>query len=440
MVTEERINRWIERYEGNGYLNGTILVADKENILLNKGFGMANWEHKVRNKPTTKFRIGSLTKAFTALAMYQLHQKKKLNINDCIGKYLPNYPQGENITIYHCLTNTAGIPNYASFPDFWSTQMRLPSSLNELINSFKSLELNFEPGSKFEYSNSGYALLTSIIEKVSDMSYGEYIQEKICCPLGMYNTGCDDGIKVVPNLATGYSFWENPIHAAYTDLSFPLGAYGLYSTTEDLFIWDKALKSSQLLTRELTNKMFTSNQDSYASGWMVSEILKRKCVHHFGDIGGFFNDFLRFVDEQVTIIFLSNMAVTPVMHLTQEIAKLIFGENVSLPLPVEPINFPNLECMTGKYLIENDKNKFLEVTMKQGELYLTVPKRYGVLYKFKLVPVSDNSTRATFLTEMVNEQLIFHYSLSGKIENIEYKDFNETKYIAYKDLNNQHVF
>lgn len=434
MVTEDRIGRWIERYEGNGYLNGTILVADKENILLNKGFGMANWEHKVLNKPTTKFRIGSLTKAFTALAIFLLHQKEKLNINDCIGKYLPNYPQGEKITIYHCLTNTSGIPNYTNFPDFWSTTMRLPLTLNQLINSFKHLELNFEPGSRFEYSNSGYALLTAIIEKVSDMSYGEYIQEKICRPLGMYNTGCDDGIKVVPNLATGYSFWENPIHPAYTDLSFPLGAYGLYSTTEDLFIWDKALKSSQLLNRELTDKMFTSNLGSYASGWMVSVILKRKCVHHFGDISGFFSDFLRFIDEQVTIIFLSNMAVTPVTHLTQEIAKLIFEEKASLPIPVEPISLTNIESIKGKYLIENDKNKVLEITIKQGELYLTVPKRYGVLYKFKLILVSHNSSKATFLTEMVNEQLIFHYSLSGEIENVEYKDFNETKYIAYKDL------
>lgn len=434
MITEEQIGRWIERYEGNGYLNGSILIASNGNILLNQGFGMANWEHKVLNKPTTKFRIGSLTKAFTALAIFQLHEKKKLNINDCIGKYLPNFPQGEKITIYHCLTNTSGIPNYTSFPDFWATKMRLPSTLNQLIDSFKNLELNFEPGSRFEYSNSGYALLTTIIEKVSGMSYGGYIQEKICHPLGMYNTGCDEGIKVVPNLATGYSFSEEPIHPAYTDLSFPLGAYGLYSTTEDLFIWDVALKSSQLLNRELTEIMFTSNLGSYACGWMVSEILNRKCEHHFGDISGFSSDFLRFVDEQVTIIFLSNMAVTPVTHLTQEIAKLIFKENVALPHTLETVSMKNKENMIGRYVIEHDKNKTFDISIKRGELYLTVAKMYDVLYKFKLVPVSHNSTKSIFLTEMVNEQLIFNYSSSGEIEYIEYKDFYEKKYIAYKDL------
>lgn len=250
-------SRWIERYEENGYLNGSILIASNENILLNKGFGMANWEHAVPNKPSTKYKIGSLTKAFTAMGIFQLHEKGKLSIDDCISKYLPNYPQGEKITIYHCLTNTTGIPNYTSFPDFWPKTMRLPMTLHELIDSFKHLELNFEPGRKFEYSNSGYTLLTAIIEKVSGMSYAEYIQENICRPLGMDNTGCDDGVEIVVDLASGYSFWEKPIHAPFADLSFPLGAYGLYSTTEDLFLWDQALKSSQLLNKELMEKMFT---------------------------------------------------------------------------------------------------------------------------------------------------------------------------------------
>lgn len=434
MIIEERIDKWIKSYEQNGYLNGSMLIASNENILLKKGFGMANLEHKVPNKPATKFRIGSLTKAFTALGIFQLHEKEKLNIYDCLSKYLPYYQNSEKITIYHCLTNTSGIPNYTNFPDFWSTTMRLPSTLNQLIDSFKNLELNFEPGSRFEYSNSGFALLTAIIEKVSGMSYADYIQEKICRPLGMYNTGCDDGINVVPGLASGYSFWENPVHPAYSDLSFPLGAYGLYSTTEDLYLWDKALKSSQLLNKELMKKMLTPNLSPYACGWMVSEMLGRKCVHHFGDISGFFSDFLRFVDEEVTVIFLSNMAITPVTHLTQEIAKVIFEENVSLPLPIVPINFTNTEFITGKYFIENESNKFLDISVKQGELYLTVPKMYGVLYKFKLVPVNHESKKTTFLTEMVNEQLIFHYLLSGEIEFIEYTDFYGKKFMAYKDL------
>ncbi|MBE1556471.1 serine hydrolase domain-containing protein [Sporosarcina limicola] len=422
MIVEERISYWVESYDQNGYLNGSILIASNDKILLNKGFGMANWEYNIPNMPTTKFRIGSLTKAFTAMGIFQLHEKQKLNINDHVGKYLPDYPNGDRITIYHCLTNSSGIPNYTNFADFWSSTMRLPSTLNQLIDSFKEQELDFEPGSSFGYSNSGYTLLTAIIEKVTGMSYTDYIQEQICHPLGMYNTDCDDGIKVVPGLASGYSYWEEPIHPAYADMSFPLGAYGLYSTTEDLFIWDKALRSSEILSKELTQKMFTPNLGTYACGWMIAEIVDRNCVHHFGDISGFSSEFLRFVDDQVTIIFLSNMNVTPVTHLSQEIAKIIFGENVSLPFPAVPIPFAKIKSIEGKYLIGNEEYKVLDISVKNEELYLTAPKMYGAMYKFKLVPVSHDSVKTTFVTEMINEQLVFYYSPSGAIEYVQYID------------------
>ncbi|KAA0967009.1 beta-lactamase family protein [Sporosarcina sp. ANT_H38] len=431
-MVEDRISNWVESYDRNGYLNGSILISYNEEILLNKGFGMANWEHNVPNLPTTKFRIGSLTKSFTAMCIFQLHEKQKLNINDYVGKYLPNYPNGDQITIYHCLTNSSGIPNYTSFPDFWPRTMRLPSTLNQLIDSFKERELDFEPGSKFGYSNSGYTLLTAIIETVSGKSYTDYIQKQICHPLGMYNTGCDDGIKVVPGLASGYSFWEGPIHSPYADMSFPLGAYGLYSTTEDLYIWDKALRSSEMLSKELKQKMFTPNLGSYACGWMIAEMVDRSCVHHYGDISGFSSEVLGFVDDQVTIIFLSNMNVTPVTHLSQEIAKIIFGENVSLPFPAVPIPFANIKYIEGAYLIGNDEDKFLGISVTNEELYLTVPKMYGAMYKFKLVPVSHDAIKTTFVTELISEQVIFYYSPSGEIESVQYIDYYGKRYSVNK--------
>ena len=423
MTVEERIHHWFESYERNGYLNGSILVASNGKIILNKGFGMANREHQVPNTPNTKFRIGSITKAFTAMCIFQLHEKQKLNITDYVSKYLPYYPNRNGVTIYHCLTNTSGIPNYTSHPDFWLRTMRLPSSLHQLIDSFKEQDLDFEPGSNYGYSNSGYALLTAIIEAVSGMSYAEYLQQHICLPLGMYHTGCDDGVKVIPGLASGYSFWEEPIHPAHPDMSFPLGAYGMYSTTEDLLIWDQALQSAKLLNQELSEKMFTPNLGSYACGWMITELFGRKCMHHFGDISGFFSDFLRFLENQVTIIFLSNLNVTPVKHLSREIAKTIFEEHVTFPPPADRIEFTKLDFLTGSYFIENKINISLEVSAKNQELYLTVPKMYGVLYKFKLTPVSHDSTKTTFITETIYEQLTFYHSASGEITQLEYTDY-----------------
>lgn len=433
MLVEERLTEWLGRYEGNGYLNGSLLIASNGNIVVNKGFGMANHEHQVPNTPFTKFRIGSLTKAFTAFSIFQLHENGEVNINDPIKNYVPDYPNGENITIYHCLTNTSGIPDFTSFPDFWFKTMRLPSTLNQLIDSFKDQELDFEPGTRFGYSNSGYALLTAIIENVSGMVYGDYIHEKICLPLGMDHTGCDDGIKVVPGLASGYSFWEEPIHSAHADLSFPLGGYGMYSTVKDLFIWDKALRSSQLIDKELTEKMFAPYLGSYACGWAVSEILGKKCEHHFGDISGFSSSILRFPDEQMTIILLSNINITPVAHLTKEIAKTVFSEEVSLPILAKPIRIADLNFIAGKYLAGDEPNIILEITIKDSGAYLTVPKMYGALYKFKLVPVAYSPAGITFITEMLNEQLVFRYSLAGKAR-VEYRDSNDNTFLAYREL------
>lgn len=431
-LLEEKLENWVERFEENKYLNGSLFIRYHDKILLNQGFGFANWEHHVSNTATTKYRIGSLTKAFTALAIFQLHEKGKLNVNDNITKYIPAYPNGDRISIYNCLTHTSGIPNYTSFPDFWSTTMRLPSTLPQLIDSFKDLELHFNPGSRFEYSNSGYAILTAIIEHVSNMSYSDYILENICRPIGMVNTGCDDGIQVVPQLASGYSYWETPIHSAYADLSFPLGAYGLYSTTEDLHLWDKALSSSQLLPKELTDLMFTPHLSSYACGWVVSDISNRRCLHHFGDISGFSNEFLRFHEDNVTIIFLSNIDVTPVTQLSREIASLLFGNKIAVPPRPNAIPITNPSSFTGTYRFENQKTT-LHITIERNELYFIVPKRYGVRNKFKLIPIEHQSTKTTFVTEMIHEQLTFYYSSSNKIEQVEYKDYNNNRYIIWKE-------
>ncbi|WP_234447831.1 serine hydrolase domain-containing protein [Viridibacillus soli] len=193
---EKQITDWAKAYDQNGYLHGSILVAINGRILLNKGYGMANWEHQVLNNPNTKFRIGSITKGFTAMAIFQLLEKGDLQLNDPIDKHLPLYPNDHNITIYHCLTNTSGIPDFTAFPDFWFQTMRLPSTLKDRIDSFKNLELVFGPGTDYQYSTSGYLLLTAIIEEKTGQTYADYMSEHIFLPLGMHDTGCDDGRKL----------------------------------------------------------------------------------------------------------------------------------------------------------------------------------------------------------------------------------------------------
>lgn len=419
MDITEKLRKWAESFDRNGYLNGSILVAKDGDVLLHGGYGMANWEHGVPNRPDTKFRIASLTKSFTAAAILQLHQEKKLDINDHLHTHLPDYPNGDKVTIYHCLTNSSGIPNYTSFPDFYEKTMRLPSTLEKTINSFKNLDLLFEPGTAFDYSNSGYALLTAIIEKVSGMPYGQYLQENILKPLGMHDSGCHDGSKLVPGLASGYSFWEAPVHPAYTDMSFPLGAYGMYSTTGDLLRWDQALLTHQLLSKELSDLM-NQSLHGYACGWIVSELLGKKELGHFGDISGYYCDFLRYIDDNLTVIFLSNLNVTQVTFLSRQLAKIAFGEQVPLPQPLEAISLSGADSLAGNYFAGNNREMVLDVSCKEGQLYVTVPKMYGVPFKFKLVPIHVDGKKAVCQTEIINEQLVFHYNDSGEVEYVSY--------------------
>ncbi|WP_439330879.1 serine hydrolase domain-containing protein [Neobacillus piezotolerans] len=431
MSPTEKLTKWLKAYAENGYLNGAMLISVGGELIVNDGFGMANWEHRVPNTKATKFRIGSLTKSFTAAAIFQLYKKQAVDLHDPIGKYVEGVPNGDFITIYHCLTHTSGIPDFAAAPDFWAKTMRLPSTLGQLLESIKKREPGFPPGVEFEYSNSNYSILTAIIEEASGLTYRDYLQEHICGPLAMENTGCDDGTKLIPFLASGYTFWEEPLLAAYADMSFPLGAYGMYSTVGDLFTWQCALLSDDFLDGRLKEIMFKPNLEGYACGWMVSEISGKRCLNHFGDVSGYFSDFLTFPDEDMAIIFLSNMNITPVTHLTRQAANILFGGDAACPAPLAPVKIEDAIDYVGTFSLENRPGMPLTVYLEKEALYLTVPKMYGVPYKFKLIPIHNDREATVFATEMVNEQIIF---VKQDKSSVQYIDYHGKRHNAFREI------
>jgi len=179
---EAKVDEYVGTYLKIGNFSGSILIAKEGRILLSKGYGMANLEHDVPNAPQTIFRLGSVTKQFTSMAIMQLREKGRLDVDDPIAKYLPTYPNGEEITIHHLLTHTSGIPDFGEFPDLQKTIM-IPSPVEKTIQRFKDKPLEFTPGEKFKYSNSGYILLGYIIEKVCGTSYEEFLKENVFQPL-----------------------------------------------------------------------------------------------------------------------------------------------------------------------------------------------------------------------------------------------------------------
>ena len=212
----------IEAYTKQTRFMGSVIVAKDGKILLAKGYGMANLEHEIPNKANTKFRLGSITKQFTAVAILQLQEQGKLNVQDPIGKYVPNSPEAwKKVTIHHLLSHTGGVPSYTSVPEY-GKQMREASKPLDFIERFKNKPLDFEPGTKHVYSNSGYFLLGVIVEQVSSKSYEAYLKENIFDKADMQDSGYDWDSKILKNRAAGYQREKGELrNAAFLDMGQP---------------------------------------------------------------------------------------------------------------------------------------------------------------------------------------------------------------------------
>lgn len=431
MEFKTKLTEYITDFQQQGYFNGSLLVADTTGILLEQSFGFASVELEIKNTNETKYLIGSLTKAFTSMAVLILENCGSLNITDTISNYIPDFPNGEKITLYHCMTCTSGIPDFVDFDNFWEASMRLSWTLDEIIASFKDLPLDFEPGTQFSYSTSGYLLLTKIIEIVSGKNYATYMEEMIFAPLDMHNTGCSNETDIIPMLASNYSFWEKEIQTPQTNLSFPLGGYGLYSTIHDMYLWDQAIRTHQLIPEHLTKLMFTIHKDSYACGWDITEIENRICRQHFGNISGFVSSIKQFEEEDLTIIFLSNLDIIPVTTITKEIAQLKFGREIPQILAQPQIvYYPSLNKLTGNYF--TDQVQAFEIIAEHDELFIIVPKLYEIDYKFKLKIIQSTENRVLLRSEKINETILFVFRTDGELKKIIYTDYHRNSVAVTK--------
>jgi CubicO group peptidase (beta-lactamase class C family) len=363
-----QVNKLFECTINKPFPGASVIVIHHGKIILNKGYGFANIEQGQPNTPLTVFRLGSITKQFTAMAILQMFDKQMLQINDYVEKYFPGTLNGNKITIKNLLTHTSGI--------------------TESLDA----ELAFTPGSQISYSNAGYNLLGKIIEKVSGMPYEKYLQENIFQPLGMNNTGYEHPDLKLKNVATGYIFSEN---GSYTDLgesdvSGAFSAGALYSTAEDMYKWDQALYTEKLVKASTLNQAFspaTLNDGStikYGFGWMVSQWRGLKEVGHGGDITGFNSYIARYPDEQFTVIVLSNIEMRPpgplpdAGILTHKIAEIYLSDKISstkehIAISLDP---KILDSYTGQYKWINASKGWIEAS---GEV-LTIYKNNNQLF------------------------------------------------------------
>jgi CubicO group peptidase (beta-lactamase class C family) len=354
---------------------GSILVARDGQPIVSKSYGMANVELDVPNTPQTVFRLASLTKQFTAAAIMMLQERGKLNTGDSICKYLIDCPTvWQPITIRHLLTMTHGIAG-ATLTEIGALR-GLPVPHDQWLEATKKKPLAFAPGEIFRYNNSGYTLLGLIIERVSGKSYGEFLQENIFTPLGMKRTGYEDPRRIIKNRATGYrQLPGDPVtNVPYAEIFALYAAGGIYSTTEDLLLWDKALYTDKLLSRKSIDEMFTPFKEmypgkSYAYGWWTSQKFGRTEIAHGGNLAGFITYIARFPSERVTVIVLSNNGRGSSGTISSVLSAIVFGAPYEIPKERKAVAVaPSvLDKYVGEYRFQYPPTNFI-ITNENGKL------------------------------------------------------------------------
>ena len=366
----KRIDEIVRFRVENKDFTGSVLVAKGDQILLNKGYGLANREWNIPNTPTTKYRIGSVTKQFTAAAILLLEEEGKLKVEDLVKTHWSEAPPAwDKVTIFHLLSHTSGIPSVTSLPDF-KTWRLLDSSAEKTTEYVRDKPLEFPPGSEFHYSNSGYILLGYLIERISGQSYAEFLDQKVFTPLNMKDSGVDSDTAIIERRASGYTPGDDgPENASYTNMTFPHAAGALYSTTEDLLRWNQGLFGGKLLSPESLKKMTTPFKDDYAFGIGVVKEKGRTLMAHSGGIEGFNTNLSYFPDEKLTIAVLANLNGDAPDELTEQLSAVLHGETVVLPTErVEiKVSEDSLRKFAGLYELSPDTNAI--VTVSSGKLF-----------------------------------------------------------------------
>ncbi len=352
------------------------LVAERGKILYHKAFGMADMELNVPMKTDMLFRIGSITKQFTAISILQLMEKGKLQLHDPITTHVAGYPaSGEKITIEHLLTHTSGIVNITGMKNFGDIK-RKDLSTTEIIEFFKNDSLEFEPGSKWSYSNSGYILLGHIVEKVSGMSYAQYLDENIFKPCGMTSSFLGDDVKIIKNRASGYAKQGDKIvNAGFISMTIPHGAGGIISTVGDLYKWNRALleykmvSKSTLETAFKRHKLSDGKETDYGYGWFFLNIQGHPTVEHGGGIDGFLTSSIYIPSRDVFVAVFSNSTAESPEFVSAKLAAATIGQ----PYEYKEIAFDKLSTDAFVGVYENDEGNMMNVYYDAEKVFVEFP-------------------------------------------------------------------
>lgn len=396
--------------DGPGYV---IQITKGGETIYHKGFGKANIELDIDMRPDHVFRIGSITKQFTACAVLRLQEEGKLSVSDDITKYITDYPtHGHVITIDHLLTHTSGIRSYTSMPEFRDSIMRVDMTVESLVDFFKDEPMDFAPDEKELYNNSAYILLGHIIELVSGSTYEDYIEKEFFEPLGMLNSRYDNTDEIVKNRVAGYENHNGKIvNAPYLSMTLPYAAGSLMSTTDDLAKWYHAVMKDKVISAESRVAAHTSatladgSETGYGYGWGVSPFRGNKQIGHGGGINGFSTDSKYFPESDIFVTIFSNG--NSVGRIMKHLCATAIGQ------PIEEVKTVEIE--------EQWKDKYPGIYQLENGMVLNIDWEND---KLMAKPSGQNAVEITptgkheFFVKLIDSKLVF-IEENGEINELE---------------------
>jgi CubicO group peptidase (beta-lactamase class C family) len=408
-----RMNQIVSSYYEHKQFMGSVLVTRGDQVLFDKSYGYANLEWDTPFTDDAKFRLGSLTKQFTAASIMLLQERGKLKTSDLISLYLHDSPAAWNkITLRNLLTHTSGIPNFTDVPDYGSKIALLPTTPEKEYLSFRDKPLDFQPGEKFSYSNSNYILLGMIVERASGMKYADFLQQNLFGPLHMNNTGMDSNTSILHHRVYGYSAAGGvAVNADYADMTVPFAAGALYSTTHDLATWNSALYGGKVLKPESLMEMTTPYKNNYCYGLFVKIVDGDKYIEHGGGIEGF-DTFLSYdTADKLSVVVLSNMEGRGPSDIVDELAAVAHGKKVVV-IPDEkavPVSPKVLEQYVGTYALSPTLSAI--ITLSDGHLVASATNSPN---KVPLAAASESK----FFSTALNFQIQFFKNEKGEVDRL----------------------
>ncbi|MNU59378.1 Penicillin-binding protein 4* [compost metagenome] len=343
--------------------SGTVLVTKNDSVLLKQSYGLADYEWNVQNTIDTKFSLASVSKQFTAAAILQLVDRKQLSLDDQLNLFFPDFPNGSSITIHMLLTHMSGLQ--MDFDEFYLNNVS--TTQDSVLKYIEQKEQLFAPGTSTAYSNIGYYLLARIIEKQSNQSYSEYLKTNIFEKAKMNNTGVMTHDELITKRAKNYVLVENKyINNPYINWEYNIGHDGIYSTVEDLALWDKALYGTTILSTEMKKLMFTSyNDQSFGYGFLINPFYNQghQLIAHDGGFYGAMTSLNRFTDDKIFVTVLSNNQ-SPSYIISYGLSAIAFQKDVELP-------YKHVQTKIDPKIYAKYAGKYgeIEILARDGKLY-----------------------------------------------------------------------